>query len=117
MDLGLLYQALDQKKVDMVAGSATDGMLSVLDVKVLEDDRHFFPPYQAALVMKAGTEAENGSLRPALAELSGKFSDAVMRKLNYAVDGRKRPIREVAAEFLANPDRFRAEAGERPGSP
>ena len=58
MDLGLLYQALGQNKVDMVAGSATDGMLSVLDVVVLEDDHHFFPPYQAALVVrKAGAEA------------------------------------------------------------
>ena len=100
MDLGLLYQALSQGKVDMVAGSETDGQLSVLDAVVLEDDKHFFPPYQAALVVRESVLAENPKLRPALAELSGKFSDAVMRKLNYAVDGQHRPVRKVAAEFL-----------------
>jgi osmoprotectant transport system substrate-binding protein len=100
MDLGLLYQALDQKKVDMVAGSETDGMLSVLDVTVLDDDRHYFPPYQAAVVVNERSQAANPKLRPALAELSGRFSDASMRKLNYAVDGKHRPVREVAAEFL-----------------
>src|SRR5581483_6569865 len=100
MDLGLLYQALSQGKVDMVAGSETDGQLSVLDVAVLEDDRHFFPPYQAALVVRESALTENPKLRPALAELSGKFSDTVMRKLNYEVDGRHRPVRKVAADFL-----------------
>jgi glycine betaine/choline ABC-type transport system substrate-binding protein len=96
MDLGLLYQALDQGKVDMVAGSETDGPLSVLDLVVLEDDRHFFPPYQAALVVRQVPS----QVHEALAELSGKFSDAAMRKLNYAVDGEHRPVREVAAKFL-----------------
>jgi glycine betaine/choline ABC-type transport system substrate-binding protein len=100
MDLGLLYQALHQGKVDMVAGSETDGQLSVLDVSVLEDDRRFFPPYQAALVVRRSVLDENPKVRQALAELSGKFSDAVMRKLNYAVDGRHRPVRKVAEEFL-----------------
>ena len=100
MDLGLLYQALDQKKVDMVAASETDGMLSVLEVTVLDDDRHYVPPYQAALVVREGAMSANPRLRAALEELSGKFSDAAMRKLNYAVDGRHRPIKEVAAEFL-----------------
>ena len=100
MDLGLLYQALEQKQVDMVAGSETDGLLSVMDVVVLEDDRHYFPPYQAALVVRES--ALNGDLRvrQALGELSGKFTDAAMRKLNYAVDGTHRPVREVAAQFL-----------------
>jgi osmoprotectant transport system substrate-binding protein len=100
MDLGLLYQALDQKKVEMVAGSETDGMLSVLDVAVLEDDRHYFPPYQAALVVRESTLKADSRLRGALQELSGKLSDTEMRKLNYAVDGKHRPVREVAAEFL-----------------
>jgi osmoprotectant transport system substrate-binding protein len=97
MDLGLLYQALGQNKVDMVAGSETDGMLSVMDVLVLEDDRHYFPPYQAALVVR---ESADPRVRQALGELSGKFTDAVMRKLNYAVDGTHRPVREVATAFL-----------------
>jgi glycine betaine/choline ABC-type transport system substrate-binding protein len=96
MDLGLLYQALNQGKVDMVAGSATDGLLSVLDVAVLEDDKRFFPPYQAALVARQ----IDPNVRTALNELSGKFTDAAMRKLNYAVDGTHQPVREVAARFL-----------------
>jgi glycine betaine/choline ABC-type transport system substrate-binding protein len=100
MDLGLLYQALGQGKVDMVAGSETDGQLSVMDAAVLEDDKHFFPPYQAALVVRAGLLAENPRLRAALAELSGKFTDEVMRKLNHAVDGTHRPVRKVATKFL-----------------
>ena len=51
MDLGLLYQALEQKQVSMVAGNTTDGALSKLDVRVLKDDKHVFPPYQACIVV------------------------------------------------------------------
>jgi glycine betaine/choline ABC-type transport system substrate-binding protein len=100
MDLGLLYQALSQNKVDMVAGSETDGLLSVMDVMVLDDDKRFFPPYQAAIVSRDVVLATDPRLRPALAELSGKFTDTAMRKLNYAVDGEHRPVREVASKFL-----------------
>jgi osmoprotectant transport system substrate-binding protein len=100
MDLGLLYQALGQNKVDMVAGSETDGLLSVMDVVVLEDDRHYFPPYQAALVAREGALSGDPRLRQALGELSGKFTDATMRKLNYAVDGKHEAVRDVAARFL-----------------
>ncbi len=96
MDLGLLYPAIEQKKVDMIAGSETDGMLSVLDVTALADDRHYFPPYQAAIV----TRPPDARVRQALNELSGKFSDQSMRKLNYAVDGKHEKVSEVAARFL-----------------
>jgi osmoprotectant transport system substrate-binding protein len=99
MDLGLLYPALEQGKVDMVAASETDGMLSVLKVEVLEDDRHYFPPYQAALVVRERALAD-ARVRAALGELSGRFSNEVMRRLNYAVDGEHRPARLVAARFL-----------------
>jgi glycine betaine/choline ABC-type transport system substrate-binding protein len=100
MDLGLLYQALRQRHVDMVAANATDGLLSVLDVQVLADDRGYFPPYEAAVVVRQAALRERAGLREALEELSGKFPDAVMRKLNYEVDGRHRPVAEVAREFL-----------------
>ena len=96
MDLGLLYPALEQNKVVLIAGSETDGMLSVLDVTVLADDRHYFPPYQAAVV----TRPLDARARQALSELSGKFSDEKMRRLNHAVDGKHRKVSEVAAEFL-----------------
>ena len=102
MDLGLLYTALEQKQVSMVAGSATDGMLSVLDVKVLQDDKLAFPPYQACIVVRSDTLEANPSLRKTLSELSGKFSTDAMRKLNYEVDGKHRQVAEVAREFLQN---------------
>ena len=100
MDLGLLYQALGQGKVDMVAGNSTDGQLSVMDAVVLEDDKHFFPPYQAVVVVRKDALDRNPKVRAALAELSGKFTDEAMRKLNYAVVGKHQPARKVAEKFL-----------------
>lgn len=100
MDLGLLYQALEQNQVDMVAANATDGRLSVMDVVVLRDDKAYFPPYQAALAVRAETLKANPLLWQALNELAGKFSDATMRRLNYQVDGEHRAVRDVAAAFL-----------------
>jgi osmoprotectant transport system substrate-binding protein len=100
MDLGLLYKALEQRQVDMAAGNATDGLLSVLEVKVLQDDKHYFPPYEAAVAVRAQTLATRPRLSEALTELSGKFTDAVMQKLNYQIDGHHRPMRDVAREFL-----------------
>jgi len=102
MDLGLLYSALEQKQVDMAAANATDGMLSVLDVKMLRDDKSYFPPYQAALIVRAQSLSAYPGLRAALDQLAGKLSDADMRKLNYQVDGKHRPVAEVARELLSN---------------
>lgn len=101
MDLGLLYKALEQGQVEMVAANATDGRLSVLDVKALRDDKGYFPPYQAAPVVRADALRKHPGLGEALKELGGKFSDATMQKLNYQVDGEHRPIREVAKHFLS----------------
>jgi len=100
MDLGLLYQALGARKVDLIAANSTDGLISALDVKVLEDDRHYFPPYECAVVVRAASLQRYPKLRAALDELSGKLSDDTMRRLNYEVDGKHRPVAEVAAEFL-----------------
>jgi osmoprotectant transport system substrate-binding protein len=100
MDLGLLYQALSKGQVEMVAGNSTDGMLAVLPVTVLEDDRHYFPPYECALVVREAAEHEFPALRPALVELSGKLSSDTMRRLNYELDGKHRPAREIARNFL-----------------
>jgi osmoprotectant transport system substrate-binding protein len=101
MDLGLLYRALEQQQVEMAAANATDGMLSVLDVRVLKDDRHYFPPYEAAPLVGAGVLAAHPRMREALDELAGKLTDQTMRRLNYELDGRHRPLSEVAREFLA----------------
>jgi osmoprotectant transport system substrate-binding protein len=100
MDLGLLYKALQQQQVNMVAGNATDGQLSVLDVLVLRDDKRYFPPYDCALAVRSKSLETNPPLRQALTELAGLFTDATMRKLNYQVDGAHRPVREVAEQFL-----------------
>jgi osmoprotectant transport system substrate-binding protein len=100
MDLGLLYRALADRQVSMVAGNTTDGALSKLDVRVLKDDKHAFPPYQACIVVRADTLVQNSGLRQALLELSGKITNDQMRRMNYAVDGEHRPVREVARDFL-----------------
>ena len=102
MDLGLIYEALRQKQVDMIVASATDGMLSVLDTKVLRDDKGIFPPYEACLVVRSGALAATPGLKEALAILSGKISPESVRKMNYDVDGRHRAAADVAREFLVS---------------
>jgi len=100
MDLGLLYTALQSRKVDMLAANSTDGLISVLDVAVLQDDRRYFPPYECAVVAREDTLARYPGLRGILEQLSGRLPNSVMRQLNYQVDGKHRPAAEVAAEFL-----------------
>ena len=100
MDLGLLYRALDQGQVTMGAANSTDGLLSILDVKVLQDDRKAFPPYQASIVVRYDSLHQHPGLDAALAELSGKISADTMRRLNYEVTGEHRPLHDVAADFL-----------------
>ena len=98
MDLGLLYQALEQKRIDMAAANSTEGLLFAKDFVVLEDDQHFFPPYEAAFAIRASLP---GQARLALAELSGRFTDTTMRRLNYEVAGKHRAVADVARDFLA----------------
>ncbi|HEV2493719.1 MAG TPA: glycine betaine ABC transporter substrate-binding protein [Terriglobia bacterium] len=100
MDLGLLYRALQEKQVDLVAGSATDGLIAALDMTVLEDDRHYFPPYQAVPIVRRPTLARHPEVGKALDELGGKISADEMRRMNYAVDGEHRDVKEVVREFL-----------------
>ncbi len=66
MDLGLLYQALEGGQVDMVAGNGTDGLLSAKPFVVLEDDQHYFPPYEAAIVVRSASLVKFPGLREAL---------------------------------------------------
>jgi osmoprotectant transport system substrate-binding protein len=100
MDLGLLTRALQDKQVDLIAGNATDGLIPALDLFVLEDDKHYFPPYEAVPIIRQQTLAHHPELKPALDELAGKISDAEMRQLNYAVDGQHRDVKQVVREFL-----------------
>jgi osmoprotectant transport system substrate-binding protein len=100
MDLGLLYQALEGKQVDMAAANATDGQLGILDVAVLGDDKHYFPPYECAVAVSEHALAAHPGMQAALTELSGKINDGEMRQMNHEVEGKHRPARDVAAEFL-----------------
>ena len=100
MDLGLTYRALADGKVDVIAGNSTDGQIEALDLVALEDDRHYFPPYQAAPVMRADLLRRHPAIGPALDELAGRISDAEMRRLNAEADVRHRDIATVAREWL-----------------
>lgn len=100
MDLGLLYQALRQKQVEMVAGNVTDGPIQAMGLTVLRDDKGYFPPYEAALAVREAALQAYPGLRAALDGLSGKISTETMRKMNYQVDGEHRAVSEVAKEFL-----------------
>jgi osmoprotectant transport system permease protein len=100
MDLGLLYQALLEKQVDLVVGSATDGLIGALDLVVLEDDRGYFPPYDAVTVVNAGSLVAHPGLQGALDALVGRIDAATMGRMNHAVDGEHRGPAEVAREFL-----------------
>jgi len=100
MDLGLLARALKSKQIDLAAGNMTDGLIPVLDLFVLEDDRHYFPPYEAVPVIRQETLAHHPEVGQALNKLAGKISDDDMRQLNYALDGQHRDVKEVAREFL-----------------
>ncbi len=100
MDLGLLYRALDEKQVDMIVGSATDGLIQAHGLVVLEDDRHYFPPYDAVPLVRQDTLARFPAVRAALADLAGKISAEDMRRLNYAIDGEHRDLKQVVVAFL-----------------
>jgi len=100
MDLGLLYRALDQDMVNMVAGNATDGLLLALDVAVLDDDRHIFPPYHAAFLVRGESLQREPLLKEALQQLSGTLSDETMRRLNHEVIRQHGQVQEVATIFL-----------------
>jgi len=100
MDLGLLYRALIEKQVDIVAGNSTDGLISALDLTILRDDHDYFPPYQAVPIARVETLRRHPEVRGALRELGGQISDDEMRRLNYAVDGEHRDVTQVAEDFL-----------------
>jgi osmoprotectant transport system substrate-binding protein len=100
LDLGLLYRALLDKQVDLVAGNSTDGLIAARDLVILEDDKHCFPPYEAMPVVREETLVRYPEVRDAIGELAGRISDSEMRKMNYAVAGEGRDVTEVAHEFL-----------------
>src|ERR1700722_19489457 len=99
MDLGLIYRALQDHKVDIVAGNSTDGVIDSLHLVILEDDRHYFPPYDAVPIVRRATLEKFPQLRGVFAELGGKISGQDMRHLNYLVDGEQRDVAAVVREY------------------
>lgn len=100
MDLSLTYRALAEKQVDLIAGNSTDGLISRYGLVQLDDDRRYFPPYDAVPVVRQATLEKYPELRGVLQQLGGILSVDEMRKLNYAVDGEHRQARDVVQKFL-----------------
>ena len=100
MDLGLLARALQSHQIDFAGGNATDGLIPALDLFALEDDRHYFPPYEAAPVIRQQTLRQHPEIGRALDELANTISDSEMRQMNYAVDGLHRDTKDVVRDFL-----------------
>jgi len=100
MDLGLLARALRDHQIDLAAGNTTDGLIPALDLFVLADDRHYFPPYQAVPIIREQTIREHPAVADVLGQLAGKITEADMRRLNYSVDGQHREAKDVVRDFL-----------------
>ncbi len=99
MDLALTYQALADQKVDVIAGDSTNGLITALNLTVLEDDKQYFPAYQAAPVVSENALTKFPPVRSALSALSGRVADDDMRRLNHEVDGKRRDVAAVVKEF------------------
>ncbi len=100
MDLSLTYRALAAGQVDLIAGNSTDGLIAALDLVQLEDDRHYFPPYEAVFLTRHDALQRTPILAETLASLANSISTDEMRRLNYEVDGNKRAVKDVVSEWL-----------------
>jgi len=101
MDLGLTYRALAAGSVDVIAGNSTDGLIDALGLVVLADDRHYFPPYDTAVVSRSDIGMKCAAAPAAIASLRDVLGEAEMRRLNYEIDGKKRGAHEVAADVVS----------------
>src|SRR6266849_1042504 len=110
MELGLTYKALAAGEVDLIAGNSTDGLIASRGLTVLDDARHYFPPYDAAVVYRDDLDPK---CRAALDALANILDDDTMRRMNYEVDGRKRAVAEVVREFLSGGRRGNAKRGRQ----
>lgn len=104
MELGLMYRALAEGTVDIVAGNSTDGQIESLDLVHLEDDLDYFPVYQAVPVVRADLLDRFPELQEVFDLLGGSISEDTMRRMNYQVDAEGRDVRTVASEFWATID-------------
>ena len=113
MDLSLIYRALAERQVDLVAGDATSGLIRAYDLAMLRDNLHYFPPYDAAIVARRSTLLAHPQLRAAFARLSGRIDLDTMRAMNYAVDVERRDPADVARDFLRRVEAERRSAARR----
>ncbi|HEY7821120.1 MAG TPA: glycine betaine ABC transporter substrate-binding protein [Vicinamibacteria bacterium] len=100
IELGLIYQALMEDEVDLVFGNGTDGLIEKFRLIVLEDDRSYFPPYDAAIVYRPDTLERVPALSEVLALLEGSLDEEAMRRLNRLVDDERRAAPEVVRSFI-----------------
>lgn len=100
LDIGLKYKAIGEGKVDVINNFSTDGLLAEYDLKVLKDDKNFFPAYQAATVIRQQTLDKYPELEGILNKLAGQISDQEMQQMNYDVEKENRDAGDVATEFL-----------------
>ena len=100
MDLSLTYIALQSGQVDLIAGNSTEGRIAAMDLVQLEDDRRYFPPYEAVYIARRDTIDKRESLRESLTKLAGAITTDEMRQMNYEVDANKRTPAEVVREWL-----------------
>jgi len=98
--IGLRYQALANKQIDVVNGYSTDGMISALKLKRLSDDRNLWPPYYVVPVVRTEALAANPKMADVLNRVSATLDESVMAEMNYKVDGEKMEPRDVAHDFL-----------------
>jgi osmoprotectant transport system substrate-binding protein len=101
MELGLLYRALAAHQVDIVAGNSTDGAIKAMGFVALEDDKHYFPPYEAMPLVREEALERWPEIGVAVARLAGKVSEDEMRAMNLAVDAQHRDVGDVVREFRA----------------
>lgn len=106
MQIGLVYQAVANKKMDVVLAYTTDGRIKAFDLKVLEDDKQFFPPYDASPVASNEILEEHPELKDILEDLAGKIDTETMQELNYEADGKMKEPSIVAKEFLEEKNYF-----------
>jgi osmoprotectant transport system substrate-binding protein len=99
MDLGLLYRALSNNQVDIVAGNSTDGPIRALGFSILADDKHFFPPYEAVPLIREDSLRIHPGIQVAVDRLAGRVSADEIRAMNDAVDGQHRDVGVVVREF------------------
>lgn len=104
VDGGLRYTSLNSNKTDVIDAFSTDGLLRAFDLKVLKDDKNFFPPYYAAPIVRNEVLEKHPELEELLNKLEGKLDDEKMRELNYKVDKLSEDPKKVAEDFLRDAD-------------